>query len=141
MSERMERHFAGPRFRTLLVELFGLGAALLSLMGIYGVMSFTVGRRTRELGVRMALGAQKRGLLLAVLGRGVGLAAVGAAIGLAGAAAGARVLSGMLFEVKPLDPVVYLSVAALVLMAAGAACLVPARRAAAVSPRVALTAE
>jgi predicted permease len=141
MSERMERHFAEPRFRTLLVGLFGLGAALLSLLGIYGVTSFTVGRRTRELGVRMALGAQKRGLLLAVLGRGAGLAFAGSAIGLAAAAAGARVLQGMLFGVAPLSWPVYAGVAVVVVAAAAAACWVPAWRAASVSPTVALAGE
>jgi predicted permease len=139
MSDRMSRHFAGPRFRTLLVGVFSVGAALLSLMGIYGVTSFTVRRRTRELGVRKALGARPGALVLAVLGRGLAIAATGAVIGVATAAASARAIGDLLFEVAPLEASVYGAVVLLVMAAAALACALPALRAAGVPATVALS--
>jgi predicted permease len=141
MDARLARHLAAPRFRTLLVLLFAAAAGSLSLLGIYGVTSFAVGRRTREIGVRVALGAERGRVLLGVMGDGLRLAALGALLGVLGAAALARTVESLLYGVAPLEPSVYLAVATLVLAAAALATWLPARRAASVSPTVALRVE
>jgi putative ABC transport system permease protein len=141
MDARLARHMAAPRFRTVLVVLFAAGAGGLALLGIYGVIGFGVGRRTREIGVRMALGAERGRVLAGVMRGGLAIAGAGTLVGLVAAAVGARVLESLLWGVEPLDPGVYAAVAALVLSAAALACWIPARRAASVSPTVALRTE
>jgi putative ABC transport system permease protein len=132
---------AAPRFRTGLLGAFAGVAFLLAIVGLYGSLSYTVSQRTRELGIRMALGAERRQVLGLVVGQGLLLAGIGLALGLAAALAGSRLLGGLLFEVSPAEPAVYAVVTAGLLVASLAACLVPARRASRVDPAVTLRAE
>jgi len=126
------------RFSAVLTGVFAGLALLLAGVGIYGVMSYSVGRRTNEIGIRMALGAQPGSVLGMIMGRGARLALAGVALGLAGALALTRYLASLLFGVQPKDPVTYGAVAALVIVVTLAACYVPARRAMRVDPMVAL---
>jgi ABC-type antimicrobial peptide transport system permease subunit len=111
---------------------------LLAAIGLYGVVAFTVAQRTREVGVRVALGADVGDVVWMVLGSGMRLAAVGVALGVLGAAAVARLLASLLYGVSSVDPAAYLGAAALLLAVAFFANLVPARRAARVDPMAAL---
>ena len=141
MEDTIGRRVLAPRFRALLFGTLAALAVCLTIAGVYGVMSYSVEHRTQEIGVRMALGATPRSVLQLVLGQGLVLAAVGLALGLAGSAAAARLLTTVLFEVRPLDLQVYLGVSALVGLVAAAAGYWPARRAALVSPMVAIRGE
>lgn len=125
-------------FNMLLMSIFGASALVLAVIGIYGVMSYLVVQRTRELGIRLALGAQKADVLRMVLGEGLRLALVGMAVGLLGALALTRYLTSLLFDVKPSDPLTFLAVSLLLISVALLACYIPARRAANVDPMVAL---
>jgi predicted permease len=127
-----------PRLRTILLALFGALATVLALVGLYGVMSYTVTQQTHEIGIRKALGAQQRDIHSLVVLRGMGLAGLGIGIGIAGAAAITRLLSSFLFGVTPYDPVTLLSVIVLFAAVATIACWLPARRAMRVDPMVAL---
>jgi predicted permease len=129
---------AAPRFRSLLLGTFGALGLLLAMVGIYGVISYTVTQRTREIGVRLALGAQPRDVIRLVLGEGMILAAIGIGVGAAGALALAKILESVLFEIKPRDPATFIAVSIAVAAAAAAACYIPARRAMRVDPIVAL---
>ncbi len=141
MSERIAERSADRRFNTGLFAFFGAVGLILSAIGIYGVLTFNVGRRTREIGIRMALGARPADVLREVLGSGLLLVLVGAALGSIGAFAGARLVQSQLFGVSGLDAFAYL-VAALPLVAtACVACWLPARRATRVDPLVALRAD
>ena len=122
----------------LLFAIFSGIALVLAAAGIYGVMAYFVTQRTREIGVRIALGAQWRDVLKLVLGNGMWLVTIGLAIGLAGALALTRLMSTLLFEVSPTDPITFVSVALCVIVAALLACYIPARRATKVDPLVAL---
>ncbi|HEX6308668.1 MAG TPA: ABC transporter permease [Longimicrobiales bacterium] len=130
-----------PRFRTLLLAAFALIALLLALIGIYGTVSYTVERRTAELGVRVALGASPAGVLALVLRDGFRPVIAGVVFGLAAALAVTRLLAGMLFQLSPLDPPTFLAVALVLALVAAAAMLAPARRAAATSPMTVLRAD
>jgi putative ABC transport system permease protein len=127
-----------PASTTILMVVFAALALVLGTIGIYGVLSFLVSNRTREIGVRMALGAQRRDVLRSVMGEGAKLTAAGIALGIAGAFALMRVLSGELYGVGATDPLTFCGVAILVAVVAMAACYVPARRAMRVDPVVAL---
>ena len=127
-----------PRFRTLLLATFAMIAFVLALIGIYGTVSYTVERRTAELGVRMALGASPAGVLALILRDGLRPVLAGLALGLAGALTVTRVLESMLFDLSPLDPLTFLTVPMALVVVAAAAMLVPARRAAATSPMTVL---
>ena len=138
MDENIADSVAAPRFRTLLLAIFGGTGLLLAVIGVYGVISYSVLRRTREIGVRMALGAGPRDILRSVVGRGLLLTGVGLVIGVVGALGMSRLLAGLLFGVAPTEPWVYALACALFLAIALLACYVPARRAARVDPLVSL---
>jgi putative ABC transport system permease protein len=138
MTELLSESVAQPRFNTFLIGLFAALAFILSAIGIYGVINYDVTQRTGEIGIRMALGAQAPDVVRLILTQGILLTLGGLAVGVAGAFALTRFLSGLLFEVRPNDPVTYVAVSVLLAVVALAACLVPARRATKVDPLVAL---
>jgi predicted permease len=130
-----------PRLSSTLIGLFAALAALMATVGVYSVMSYSVTERTRELGIRIALGADARSVVRLVVGEGLTMAGVGIAVGALASLALTRVLGSQLYEVSPTDPLVFGATAAAVLAVAVAAALVPARRAMRVDPMVALRAE
>ena len=132
---------ARQRFYATLLTVFALVAATLAAIGIYGVLAYSVVARTQEIGVRMALGAQRGQVLLLILRRGTTLTAIGIALGLIGAAAASRYLQSMLFGIEPTDPITFVAVAAAFAVVAMVACYLPARRATTVDPVVALRQE
>jgi len=138
MEEVMALSVAQKRFNTLLLGIFAGSALLLAIVGIYGVVSYLVTQRTHEIGIRMALGAQPSDVLRMVVGHGFKLVALGLAGGIAAAFAATRVLSTLLFEVRPADPLTFTLTAALLFSIAVLASYLPARRAARVDPMVAL---
>ena len=129
---------ARPRFLTFLLLVFAGVAVLLAAIGIYGIMSYTVAQRTREIGIRFALGAQRRDLLQTVLGRGLKLSLIGISLGVAGAFALTRLMSKLLFGVSATDPLTFAGVAASFVIVALLASYLPARRATKIDPLVAL---
>jgi len=126
------------RFNVLLFGVFGIVALLLATAGTFGVMAYSVSRRTREIGVRVALGARSRDVLGMILGQGMRAIIIGIAIGLAGSLALTRTLSSLLFGVSATDPLTFAAVVALLIGTALVACYIPARRATKVDPMVAL---
>jgi predicted permease len=141
MAQKKDGSLALQRMAATLLSGFGVLALLLAALGIYSVLAYSVSRRTREIGVRMALGAQVVDVLGLVLRHGLGLAGLGLLLGLAGAFGATRLLRGFLYEVQPLDPLTFVSVVALLAAVALFACWLPARRAAKVNPMIALRAE
>jgi hypothetical protein len=141
LSERIADSTAGRRFNRDLFSCFAGAALVLALIGLYGVLAFNVGRRTREIGIRMALGASRRTVIRSVVRSGLVLVLPGLGLGLAGAWALGRVLENQLFEIKGGDPLTYLVGAFLMIAIALAAAWIPARRAARVDPMEALRAE
>jgi ABC-type antimicrobial peptide transport system permease subunit len=129
---------AAPRFQTQILGLFSLLALLLAGIGIYGVLAASVVERQREIGIRMALGADRQMVVRMVLRRTLVFGATGIVIGLIAAAWLTRALSGLLIEIKPTDPVAFVTAAGVVVLAAFLAALIPARRATRVDPLVAL---
>ncbi len=129
---------SASRFRAALIGLFGALALCLAVAGVYGVMAYTVSQRAREIGVRIALGGQPADILRLVLRQGLHLALIGVIIGIAGAYSMTHLLSGFLYGTEANDPVTFIAVCVLLLLAALVACLVPARRALRVDPMVAL---
>jgi putative ABC transport system permease protein len=138
MEDIIATSLGDRRFQLTLIAVFAAAALLLGAVGIYGVMAYTVQRQTREIGVRMALGAKRRDVLWLVLWRGGQLALAGIVIGAVGAFAVRQVVANMLFDVNPFDPIVYGGVSALLFVIGVAACWIPARRASSVAPTVAL---
>jgi len=126
------------RFNVLLIGFFGIVALLLATAGIFGVMAYSVSRRTREIGVRVALGARSQDVLAMIIGQGMRTIAIGLLIGVAGALALTRALSSLLFGVTATDPLTFAAVIVLLLASALLACYIPARRATKVDPMVAL---
>ncbi len=141
MPRVIETSMSRPRFTAFLLSAFGGLALALGAVGVYGVGSYAVSRRTREIGVRMALGAERATMLRSVMARELAPVAAGIVLGLAGAVALTRVLAGSLFGVAATDPATYAGVAQLLATVAAAASYLPARRAARVDPVVALRAE
>jgi ABC-type antimicrobial peptide transport system permease subunit len=138
MTERIGESIAQPRFQTALLNLFGAVALLLAACGIYGVLSYSVTQRRREIGIRMALGARKNHVLSLVISQGMKLTLGGVALGVAAALALTRVLRNLLYGVEPSDPLTFCAVSVLLPAIALFACWLPARRAAQVDPMEAL---
>jgi predicted permease len=137
--ETLVAHSVAPRrFQMLLLGSFALVALVLAGVGIYGVMAYAVAQRTHEIGVRLALGAQRRDVIRLVVRQGMTPALVGAGIGLAGAFAGARVIGSLLYNVSAGDPWVFACVSLLLILTAWLACYLPARRATGIDPMIAL---
>jgi putative ABC transport system permease protein len=129
---------AQRRFSMQIVLLFALTALSLAGIGVYGTISYIVSGRTRDIGIRIALGAQRKTILHMVLSQGLALALAGAAIGLGGALIVSHLMAGLLYGVSPSDPLTFISLAVVLVMVALAACYIPARRAMRVDPIVAL---
>ncbi|HET7217273.1 MAG TPA: ABC transporter permease [Vicinamibacterales bacterium] len=132
---------AQRRFSMLLLGTFALLALFLAAVGLYGVVAYTVSQRTQEIGLRMAIGAQRGDVLRMVVGGGMKLAVLGVVIGIASALAMAQVVATMLYEIKPFDPASYTATATILIAVAALACYVPARRATRVDPVVAMRQE
>ncbi len=141
MEQIISTSIAQARFRTFLLGLFAAVALILAGVGIYGVINYSVAQRTREIGLRMALGAQKGTLLRMIIGGGLKLTLIGVAIGLVSALALTTLISSLLFEVNATDPATYLVVAILLIGVALLACYLPARKATKVDPMTALRTE
>jgi putative ABC transport system permease protein len=141
MEQIIEESTGEPRFRSLLIASFAVLALLLAAVGVYGLISFTVTQRVPEIGVRLALGASPRQVFTQVIGQGLRLATIGVALGLVAAVAATTLVKGLLFNTSATDPVVYASLAGLLLAMAAIACYVPARRAMRVDPMTALRSE
>jgi predicted permease len=138
MEQIQSKSLSERRFQIALLALFAGSALLLAALGIYGVLAFSVARRTNEIGIRMALGAQQSSIVSMVMRRGLVPVAFGLAVGVAGALALGKLLSGLLFAISPYDWRTILAVIALTTICALAACWLPARRATQVDPLVAL---
>ncbi len=141
LTEIVHESVAEPRFRTLLLTTFAIIALVLAAVGIFGLMSFTVAQRTREIGIRIALGAQPDQVIGSVVREGLSLAGAGLAIGIAGSLVTTRLLETLLFDVRGTDPLTYTAVAALLIGVAFTATYFPSRRAARIDPLVALRSE
>jgi predicted permease len=141
MDELFASALAYPRFRTQVIGLFAAAAAVLAAVGIFSVLAYVVSQRTRELAIRRAVGAQVADVIRLIVGQGLRLTAIGIVLGLAGAAALARLLEGLLYEVSPWDVGTYLVAVAILGIAAMVAILLPAIRAATVAPAIALQQE
>jgi putative ABC transport system permease protein len=138
MEDLLSESVARPRFRTFVFLVLGTLAIVLAVTGIYGVISYLVSQRTREIGIRVALGAQRRTVLSLIIRQGMSLALLGAVIGLMAAFVLTRLLRGLLYGVEATDPLTFASITILLLLVSLAACWIPARRAAKVDPLVAL---
>lgn len=138
LADVITESVAQQRFSMLLILLFGLIALFLSAVGLYGVVAYMVSLRTREIGLRMAIGAMPSDVMKMIIGSGMKLAAVGVVLGVAGALSLSQLVEAMLFNVEPSDPASYAATAGLLLVVAALACYIPARRAMRVDPMVAL---
>jgi putative ABC transport system permease protein len=138
MTEIVSQSVAQRRFSLVLLAFFAAAAVFLAALGLYGVMSYAVAQRTSEIGIRMALGAQQSQVLFLVQRQGMMLMLAGLAIGIAGALLLTRLMTSLLFRVKPSDPFTFAAVAAMLVAVSLLACYLPARRAARVDPLIAL---
>jgi ABC-type antimicrobial peptide transport system permease subunit len=138
MDERVATSLATRRFAVTLLGTFASLALALAAVGLYGVLAFAVAQRTREIGIRMALGAQASDVLLMVVRQGMTLTIVGVGVGVLGALALTRVMQSLLFGVTATDPLTFAGMSLLLVAVALAACVVPARRASKVDPMAAL---
>ncbi len=141
MAEVVATALATPRLTGFLLGVFAAIALVLAVVGLYGVLSYIVARRTSEIGIRLAMGAPRAHVLAMVLRQGLALTAAGIVLGLAAALGGARLMRGMLYDVEPVDPLTFVAVPLALLAVAALASLVPALRAVRVSPTVALRME
>jgi putative ABC transport system permease protein len=138
IEELIDQGLWAPRVGAALLSVFGALALLLAVVGVYGVLSYSVNQQTREIGIRMAMGAQTGRVLKLVVGQGMRLALAGLILGLVIALAAMRVLSTLLFGVSAHDPLIFVGVSVVLMTAAVLACYIPARRAMKVDPMVAL---
>ncbi len=138
MEDYVSRALAPTRFNLVLLGVFASVGLVLAMVGIYGVIAYTVGQRTQELGIRRALGAQPGAIVSGVLRQGMTLTLTGIAVGLVGAFAVTRFARSLLYEVTASDPITYAGVGLLLVAVSALACYLPARRAAKVDPMVAL---
>lgn len=141
MEQRVQESLARRRFAMLLLSLFAGLAVVLAMIGIYGVVSYVVNQGTREIGIRLALGATPRSIFHLVIGRGMALAIPGVLIGLIGSLAFTRMMRGLLFGVSPIDPLTFVAIPLLLVLVALLASYIPARRATLVDPTVSLHSE
>jgi putative ABC transport system permease protein len=141
MDERIGRSLSSRRFNMVLLALFAGLALTLAAVGIYGIVAYSVTERTHEIGVRVALGAQRRDVIAMVIGQGMAMTVTGTAVGIAASAALARVMSSLLFGVSAVDPATFVAIPLLLIAVALAACYVPARRATRVDPLQTLRSE
>jgi putative ABC transport system permease protein len=141
MEQQMAASLAPQSFSTAVLTVFAAGALLLAAIGLYGVLAFAVAQRTREIGVRIALGATHRSVLSMVVRQGMALVAVGLLVGVAGAVAVTRLMTSLLYRTHPFDPLTFAAVPVILAAVALLACYLPARRAARVEPMVALRTE
>jgi ABC-type antimicrobial peptide transport system permease subunit len=140
-EEQITRHVAQERLFATLTSIFGGLALLLTCIGLYGLLAHQVTARTREIGIRMALGAQLRAVMTLVLGEGLRLTAIGVVLGIGASLALTRFVSSVMFGVRPHDPATLSAASVLLISVAALACWLPARRAARVDPVKALRAE
>jgi putative ABC transport system permease protein len=141
MTQAISSSVAGAQFNTILVGAFAGLALFLAAIGVYGVLAYTVARRTHEIGIRMALGAKRANVLRLVVRQGLTLTSIGVAIGVVVALALTRFLTSLLYGVKPTDPLTFVIVSVALTVTALLACYIPARRATKVDPMVALRCE
>ena len=138
MEERVSDSMAEPRLYMSLLGIFAAAALTLTAIGVYGIMAYSVGQRVREIGIRMALGAQRGDVLSAVMRSGLNLVAVGAGAGIAGAWMASRYIESMLYGIPPRDPLTFVAAPLVLLVVAAIACFFPAKRAMSVDPNHAL---
>ncbi len=138
MDEWVANGAAQPRLNAILLGVFAGVAMLIAAIGIYGVLAYSVNQRTREIGVRLALGAPRAAVLQLIVREGMTVGTLGIGAGLIGALALSRALASLVFDVAVRDPLTYVSISAVLMLVALAACLMPARRASRVDPMVAL---
>ncbi|HKN84993.1 MAG TPA: FtsX-like permease family protein, partial [Pyrinomonadaceae bacterium] len=138
MDQIFSQSVAGQRFNTVLLGIFAAVALLLAMIGVFGVINYSVAQRTHEIGIRIALGAQRRDVFRLVVGQGLMLALVGVGLGAAGALALTRLITGLLYGVSPTDGPTFVLVSLIVTAVALLACYAPARRATKVDPLIAL---
>jgi ABC-type antimicrobial peptide transport system permease subunit len=141
LEEIYRGSMARSSFTLVMLAIAAGMALLLGVVGIYGVISYSVSQRTREMGIRIALGAEQNALIAMVVNHGMVLAAMGVTMGLVAATGATRIMSSMLFEIRPVDPLTYAIMSAGLLLAAALASYVPAHRASVVNPVAALRAE
>ena len=141
MGALVDEHLARPRFYLLLLSLFAGLAMVLAAVGIYGVVAYVVSQRTREIGVRMALGARQREVVSLMLLQGLRPAAAGVVVGIVAALALGRVASGLLYTVRPTDPATFVGVTVVLMVVVVIASAIPAMRASSVPPSQALRGE
>jgi ABC-type antimicrobial peptide transport system permease subunit len=141
LRELRGQSLASPRLTTTLLAIFAGLALIITATGLAGVIAFTVSQRTREIGIRMALGAEQRGVMRMILSQGLTMVGIGLALGIAGALALSRVLEGLLYGVGPSDPLTFIAVGVVLFGVAIVACFLPARRATTIDPLLALRAD
>jgi ABC-type antimicrobial peptide transport system permease subunit len=141
MRDVVSANVSQPRFYTLLLGIYAAIALLLAATGLYGVLSYAVSQRLREIGIRLALGASRPNIFRLVVGHAMTLVGIGTLLGLAGSWALTRLIAAQLYHTQPTDPVTFAAVAGLMIAVALAATYVPARRALQVDPAIALHSE